>query len=86
MPIGLVAAMAPFRNELVHQFDELVAVSRFQHVDQLVDNDIFKAMFRFLDEFCAEADRLGFGIATAPLRFLAVSGLCQNPICFGRWA
>jgi hypothetical protein len=40
VPVRLVSPTAPFWNKFVHESDELVAVPRFQHVDQLVDNDM----------------------------------------------
>jgi hypothetical protein len=54
--IQLFSADPPLRNEAIHQGDEAGVVSRFQHVNHLVDDDVFEAFAWFLREIGVQSD------------------------------
>ena len=72
--IQLFLADPPLRNEAIHQGDEAGVVSRFQHVNHLVDDDVFEAFAWFLREIGVQSDArarqgwYGFDGYTPPLR------------------
>jgi hypothetical protein len=49
--IELVTEVTPLRHESVHEAYKICSVSRFQQVDQLMDEDIFQALTGFLASF-----------------------------------
>lgn len=55
-PIQFVPAHAPMRYELIHEGDEVGIVSRLQHVNHFVDDDVFQAFAWFLREIGVQSD------------------------------
>lgn len=55
-PIQFVPAHAPVRYELIHEGQEVGIVSRLQHVNHLVDDDVFQAFAWFLREIGVQSD------------------------------
>jgi len=66
--IQLFSADPPLRNEAIHQGDEAGVVSRFQHVNHLVDDDVFEAFAWFLREIGVQSDATCTGVAASPFR------------------
>jgi hypothetical protein len=60
---------SPVGKVFIHQGFEIVVVVLFQEVQQLVDDDVFQAIFRFLSQFQIDPDALGEDIASAPFGF-----------------
>ena len=55
-PIQFVPAHAPLWQQLVHNGDEVGIVGRLQHVNHLVDDDVFQAFAWFLREIGVQSD------------------------------
>lgn len=60
---------SPVGEESIHQGFEIVVVVLFQEMQQFVDDDVFKAVFRLLCQFQVDPDALGEDIASAPFGF-----------------
>jgi hypothetical protein len=71
--VEFVAEQAPLREVVVHQADEGVVVGGFKQVHHLVDDDVFKAFWRFFGEFGVEQDAAALRIARAPTGFHGAS-------------
>jgi len=67
--IQFLAIVPPLRHELVHQGSEAIVVMPHEDVGHLVDDGIFKAMFRFFCQLCVEANCACARITASPLGF-----------------
>ena len=54
--IQLLAMQPPLRHGLIHQRRKAIVVLALQQMHQLMRDDVFKAQFRFLDQFQVQPD------------------------------
>lgn len=67
--VKLVADVTPVRHELVHrQGDEVGIVGRFEQVHQLMDDNVFKTLWRLLAKLGVQADGSPARRTTPPTR------------------
>ena len=60
--------LAPCRQMLIQQRDESIVVMGLQQMQQLVHDDVFKALHGFLGQLEIQPDAAGTCIAAAPAR------------------